>query len=255
MRRDMGPVSDLAINLARNRGWSVFPCRNDKKPACPRGFKDAATDPSAITELWRSHPGPLIGIATGAVSGCSVLDVDIKYQAALAWWQDNHAQLPQTRTFRSRSGGLHLFLQHVAGVRNTQSKLCPGLDTRGDGGYIIYWFAAGFECLDNSPLAHWPGWLLAQLLPESKPASSEHRPRRDRGQPAIEGVLRTVATAMEGERNARLYWGACRLGERVRAGLLGVGEAEMLLVAAAAIAGLGEPEARATARSGLQESR
>ena len=121
-----------------------FPCHENRKPACPHGFKEATTDPTEIIKLWRRYPGSVIGIATGKVSGRSVLDIDVKHEPALAWWRTNYRRLPSTRTFRSRSGGLHLYFQHADGIRNTQSKLCPGLDTRGDGGYIIYWFAVGY---------------------------------------------------------------------------------------------------------------
>jgi hypothetical protein len=54
-----------------------FPCRADKSPACPHGFRDASRDPAAILQLWHRFPGPLIGIATGAVSGVWVVDVSM----------------------------------------------------------------------------------------------------------------------------------------------------------------------------------
>lgn len=79
----------IAANLALNRSWSVFPCRNDKRPACPHGFKDAVSEPGAVADLWRRFPGPLIGVATGLMSGLFVLDLDIKHAAALHWWQIN----------------------------------------------------------------------------------------------------------------------------------------------------------------------
>jgi hypothetical protein len=252
---DMVSVASLAINLAHNCDWSVFPCQETKAPACPHGFKDAVSDPSAIAKLWRRHPGPLICIATGARSRISVLDIDVKHETALAWWHSNQKRLPSTRTFRSYSGGIHLYFRHAVGVTNTQSRLRLGVDTRGDGGYIIYWFATGLECLDPSPPAPWPKWILYRLLSKASPKSIAREPSRDRSDRAIDGVLRLIATAAEGERNAILHWGACRFGERVRAGLLGADEAERMLVAAAAASGLAEREARTTARSGLQRSR
>jgi hypothetical protein len=71
---------------------------------------------------------------------------------------------------------------------------------------------------------------------------------------AIAGVLRLVANAAEGERNAVLHWAACRLGERALAGQIGRAEAERLLVAAGISAGLSDKEARATVLSGLRRA-
>jgi hypothetical protein len=247
-------VATIAENLARNCGYAVFPCREDKSPACPHGFKVASRDPDVISELWRRYLGPLIGTAAGEASSIDVLDVDIKHTAALAWWRSNEVRIPATRTFRTRSGGLHLYHRHATGLGGSAGKLAPGIDVRGDGGYVISWFAAGCECLDHSPPAPWPGRLVAELLPKPKPpvAVLPRVKTNVHADLAIEGVLRLIATAAEGERNSVLHWSACRLGERVRAGQIGQREAEALLVAAAAAAGLAEREARATARSGLR---
>jgi hypothetical protein len=171
MTADTSEVCRLAQNLARNCGYAVFPCGDDKRPML-KGWPDrASTDPDAIAKLWRDHPGPLIGVVTGQRSNISVLDVDPKHAAAFLWWQDHHATLPPTRTYRTRSGGLHLYFRHHDGIKNTQSKIAEGIDTRGDGGYVIHWFAAGFECIDQSPPASWPAWLLSELLPKPAPPS------------------------------------------------------------------------------------
>lgn len=74
----------LAVNLTRNRNFAVFPCKEDKTPATPHGFKDATRDPGKVPDLWRRYPGPLVGIVTGAISGISVLDLDAKHDAACA---------------------------------------------------------------------------------------------------------------------------------------------------------------------------
>jgi hypothetical protein len=242
-------VAAIAANLARSRSWPVFPCRDDKRPTCPHGFKDAVSEPGAVADLWRRYPGSLVGVATGALSGVFVLDIDLKHAPALHWWQVNEPSLPPTRAFRTRSGGIHLYFTHAPGLGCSAGKLAEGVDTRSDGGYVVAWFAAGLECLDHTPPARLPPWIVAALLP--KPDALRSGAPRDYGDRAIDGALRAITAAPEGKRNAVLHWAACRLGERVRAAQIGAGEAEALLVDAAAAAGLSQREARATARSGL----
>lgn len=252
---DAAEIARLAISLARNCGYAVFPCSAQKTPVRPKreggdGYKDASTDPDVIAWLWRHWPGPLIGIATGAVSGISVLDVDVKHTPALAWWAENEPRVPLTRAFRTRSGGVHLYFQHRAGVTSTQGKICLGIDTRGDGGYAIHWFSAGLPCLDHRPLSRCPEWILDAIRP--KPPAPAATPHRTFNAPrAIEGVLRTIERAAEGQRNGTLHWGACRLAERIAAGQIGTGEAEHMLLHAARQCGLADVEALPTIRSGL----
>jgi Bifunctional DNA primase/polymerase, N-terminal len=247
----------VAQNIARNLGWPVFPCREDTKaPTRPKsqggnGFRDATTDPREIAELWHRWPGGLIGVATGEASGIDVLDIDfIKHPIALEWWDAASKRTPPTRIYRTRSGGVHAYFRHAAGISNTQSKLAHGVDSRGDGGYAIAWFAAGFECLDHTAPALWPDWLRDCLL--WQPPKVEPRPyviSPDHADKAISGIIRYVAAAREGERNRSLFWAACRLAERVRAGQISQHEATALLAAAAKDAGLTDIEARRTIAS------
>jgi hypothetical protein len=239
-------VCRLAQALACNCGYSVFPCRDNKSPACPHGFTQAAHEPDAIAELWRRWPGPLIGIATGSRSGIAVLDCDRKHAEAVVWWQRNYHRLLPTRTYATRSGGLHLYFCDRAGVGNTQGKLCRGVDTRGDGGYVISWFAAGFECPDPTPPQPFPDWLFTALTyrPPVPPVAA--RPINcDR---AIDGIVRKLAGAKEGDRNALLFWAACRLAEH----RVGQTEAEALLIPIATSMGLTDREARQTIRSAMR---
>jgi hypothetical protein len=240
----------LAANIARNTGWPVFPCRGeDKRPCTPHGFKDATIAPDEIAALWRRYPGPLIGLATGTVSGIDVFDLDVKDPAALAFWHDNADRLPSTRAFRTRSGGGHFYFQHRPNTRNRQG---DGLDVRGDGGFIIFWFAAGLECLDHSPIAPWPDWLHWHLFPPPKPLPSRPASRPAGNiNAAFQGLLRRVDRAADGERNGVTYWAACRAREMVQAGQIGQREAARLLVDAAVHAGLSKIESERTVRSGL----
>jgi len=241
----------LAINLARNLGYHVFPLGANKKPRRPerqggQGWKDATADPNQIRWLWRHWPGPLIGVATG-ISGIDLLDIDIKHAAACAWWHTNLPRLPATRTYRSGGGGLHLHYKHTEGVRNSEGKLARGVDVRGTGGYLVHWYAAGCECLDHSVPAVWPDWLLAALLPKptSPPLQSMRVVSPDR---AIEGIVRRVAGTREGNRNSMLFWAAIRLVERG----MRHDEIEALLSPVCTGIGLNNPrEVRATIRSAI----
>jgi hypothetical protein len=255
---DASGIALIAQNIARNLGWPVFPCSENKAPARPKyqggnGFKDASTDPNVIADLWHFWPGTLIGIPTGEVSGIDVLDVDAKHDNATAWWTAARKNIPPTRVYQTRSGGLHACFLHAPAIGNTQSKLARGVDTRGNGGYIIFWYAVGFECLDHSPLVPWPKWLRKCVLWQSpkafRPAAVTSPEHADK---AIDGILRKVANAREGERNATLFWASCRLAERVNARQIGQSEATSLLIANATSIGLTEVEATRTVASALQ---
>jgi hypothetical protein len=105
-------------------GYPVFPIAASKRPTCPHGFKDAATDVADIRRLWRDHPGPLLGVPTGKVTGLFVLDLDTTMHTAAAEWLERHAPyLPETRQQTTRSGGLHLFFRHVEGLRNSAGRI------------------------------------------------------------------------------------------------------------------------------------
>jgi hypothetical protein len=257
----------MAQALARERRWAVFPMKAvmvegalKKLPCRPRaeggrGFHDASTDPGEIAWLWSHWPGPLIGVRCGVASGVSVLDIDIKHDSACAWWRANYDRVPLTLTYRTRSGGLHLYFQHAAGVTCRRGQLPLGVDIKGEGGCVTYWRAAGLECLDETPPALWPEWLLNEIKPRPATRRRPYRPLEgdDRGRGAA-GILNRVAGAAEGERNAILYWATRRFGERIDAGQIGECEAQARLTEAAAAAGLTEREAIATIRSGFRRA-
>jgi hypothetical protein len=252
-------VCRLAQNLARNCGYACFPVSEQEAPTRPErdgghGYKDASKDPDEIAWLWQHWPGPLIGIATGAVSNVVLLDLDVKHDAARAWWQRHGPRMPPTRTYRSRSAGVHFHLRYVPGIgcNNGRDDLL-GVDVKGDGGYLIFWFAAGLPCLDHTPPAPWPGWLTEAAFPPPKPAIEQRPYTGPRNtDAAIAGIVRKVAETPEGNRNPVLNWGAFVMGRRVRAGEIGRHEAETLLAEAARAAGLEKAEAARTIRSGLK---
>lgn len=133
-----GPLHQAALRLAE-RGLRVFPCRpHDKRPATSHGLKDATVDPEVIDRWWRQVPSFNIGVATGAVSKILVVDVDdVDAEAELKKLEAQYSPLPSTvESVTAR--GRHLFFQWPEReVRNSASKLAPGVDIRGDGGYVV----------------------------------------------------------------------------------------------------------------------
>jgi hypothetical protein len=248
-----------AIALTR-RGFAVFPCRSDKAPACPHGHLDASRDPLTVRDLWRRWPGDLIGTPTGTVNGFDVLDVDPRHGGDR--WHTAHAgRLTPTRIHQTRSGGLHIVFLHADGVRNSAGRIAPGIDVRGEGGFVIWWPAAGCSVLHDGPPAQWPKWLLAALVPPpvlQPPVTFQRINSGTRAMRLIERALFRVRTAAPGQRHAKLRAAACTLGGLLDTGCFTEAEAERELLAAVRAAGgidIYERNARATIAWGLRMGR
>jgi hypothetical protein len=214
------PVAD-ALRLA-HYGTPSFPCREDKRPACPHGFKDATADPEKLRELWRQCPGPLVGVPTGEASGIFVVDVDsARHEEANDWLERHSPCLPDTKQHATKSGGLHLLFKHRAGLRNSESRLAKGVDTRGEGGYIIWWpFHVGLNAPHklDLPIADLPDEIYQRLV--EKPRVMRFTGPvfgKSVGEPSrkLQGVLDAVAAGNEGNRNSLLFWGACRISDMI----------------------------------------
>ena len=67
-------------------------------------------------------------------------------------------------------------LQHAAGLRSSTGRIALGVDVKADGGYAIYWPAAGMPVLCDASSAPWPAWLLDALRPKPSPAPEKTTP-------------------------------------------------------------------------------
>ena len=219
----------VAAHTLGPMGYACFPCRENKRPATMNGFKDAVTDRNAIEDLWTRYPGELVGVATGNMSAVSVVDIDAKHNEARTWWAEHRDRLLPARIHRTRSGGFHILYRHRPGLTCSTSRICRGVDVRADGGYIIWWPAAGLPVLQDSGIRPWPEWLMPLLEPVPvAPAVSIARRalamRRQDLQPTLHrslGLIRSVARATEGDRNKLLFWAANRTRDMVASGEVG----------------------------------
>jgi hypothetical protein len=125
-----------ALALA-SRGMHVFPCRG-KFPVTEHGFYNATRDPEQIKEWWALHRNSNIGIATGAVSGIFVIDIDSPdAEAALRKLESELGLLPVTIEVITGKGR-HLYFRHPGkAIKCSRGEIAPDIDCRGDGGYVI----------------------------------------------------------------------------------------------------------------------
>jgi hypothetical protein len=222
----------------------------------------------------RSLALALVGVPTGEVNGFDVLDVDV---AGLSWRDQNRDRFPLTQIHTTRSGGWHFLFRHRAGLRNSASKIAPGVDVRADGGFVIWWAREGLPFTAHE-LAEWPEWLLEAISQSGKSYSANggdgpvlQRPekgavpqwgtslpyRRTLNRKArIAKLMHELETARPGTRNDTLNATAYVFGRMVVEGNLNTREdAEWLLRSGATINGLwredGAEQCKATIKSGL----
>ncbi|MCS6780664.1 MAG: bifunctional DNA primase/polymerase [Geminicoccaceae bacterium] len=159
------------------RGWSVIPLRpRDKRPLVAwEPFRHRRPLARELTEWLERWPDANLGIVTGRVSGLVVVDVDPGKggEASLAGLEACFGRLPPTLVVRTGGGGRHLYFRHPGGEVPCAVGIRPGLDLRGDGGYVVAppsihpsGRAYRFERAAGEPLAApapFPGWLAALL--------------------------------------------------------------------------------------------
>ena len=182
------PVLAAALWHAR-QGRPVFPCGPHKRPllAKGRGFLDATLDPDKIRGWWTEFPTSMIGMPTGKASGWWVLDVDrhgeVRGDQTLSELEDVHGKLPDTVQSITPTGGWHLMFTLPRDGRKVVSRsnnLGPGLDVRGDGGYVIlppscgaagaYAWEGSSDPADGVAAVAAPAWLLERVC--ERPAAS-----------------------------------------------------------------------------------
>lgn len=109
-----------------------------KHPVFKGGWKIATTDSEQIKEWFDNGLRRNIAIATGAISGLFVLDVDGRAgEDSLQKLEAKYGVLPATVSVITGRGRHLYFKSPPEKILCSAGKLGQGLDVRGDGGIII----------------------------------------------------------------------------------------------------------------------
>ena len=215
---DQNDPATAAVAFAA-AGFPVFPlhtpdaegrcsCRRDcgrdngKHPRTANGLTGATAQANQVAKWWATWPEANVAVVTGDASGAWVLDIDPHNggEAAIAALEAAHGALPPTWAVETGGGGLHLWWRRPGyPVPTSVGRVGPGLDVRGEGGYVVAppslhrsmvryrWGASWSPAL--APLAPPPDWLRARVATPPRPAAD----------PAD-----ATASIVEGQRNATL---------------------------------------------------
>ena len=208
--------TDAALALVA-RGLQVFPLHSPQGDACdcnkrdcaspakhPRtmhGLLDATDNADTISRWWTTWPHANVGVATGQASGIVVIDVDPihggdeQIMALVA----EHGTLPYGPAVKTGSGGQHYWFKHPGTpVPSRNGQIAPGVDVKGDGGYVVAppsvhatgvsyeWYAD----LEDAELPAMPDWLYERAIA-----------RQEQGETGAAHLPENIA---EGQRNSTL---------------------------------------------------
>jgi hypothetical protein len=185
--------------LARAFGWVTFPV----PPGTKKSYKGAAqyggrkwgatADPNEIEQDHQRWPDANLGIPTGEQNKFWVVEADtaeghqVDGIANLRELERRYGALPPTRTVKSPSGSLHYYFKWDPRreVRNSASRIAPGIDVRGEGGMVVVPPSrkAGvgeYVVVDDREPAVPPNWLVMMALEASMPRPTRQATRSPR---------------------------------------------------------------------------
>jgi len=126
-----------AIQYLTKHKFSVIPVQSDKRPYVKWAeFQQRHPTREEVEKWWGIWPDAMIGIVTGSISGLFAIDCDTQegYEAVQKYMPDSLI-FPLAKTPR---GGWHLyFLMPTDHKLTVGTAIVPGVDYRGEGGYII----------------------------------------------------------------------------------------------------------------------
>jgi hypothetical protein len=188
-----GLLTKAALDY-RRLGWSVIPIAPRGKQPLVRWQVYQHRQPHApeVSDWFRQWPDANLAIVTGVVSGLVVLDVDPRHggDASLRELERRHGPIAETVEVRSGGGGRHLYFHHSGEIIRNRVGIAPGLDLRGDGGYVVappsvhasgepYRWERSPDVCRLAPLPRWVSEAAESESPRGHPVSHWRRLLRD----------------------------------------------------------------------------
>lgn len=243
----MTPAYQAALKAA-SRGMFVFPVQpGDKTPiSTPSGRfrwgQGCTTDAATIRDWFENKcPAANYGIAAKP-SRLIIVDCDMPKEGkqippafrepgvndgldVLACiLADVDADFPfDTLAVATPSGGVHFYFSNPRDLQMRNTSIVPGwIDVRAnggdDGGFVVgpgSVRADGkpYAVVQSNPIREAPPWVLALCAPPAAPEALTPTPGAPRwnGPAKFDGLVETLASKGEGERNETLNWAANRM--------------------------------------------
>lgn len=236
------------VRAGFERDWAFLPL--DGKRPIQKGWSQKARPRLEQCVAWAKQGN--VGLRTGVISNLVVVDLD-------EGCDTTGMDLPPTVTVVTGSGGRHLYYQAPdVSIPNSAGKLGPHIDTRGEGGQVVfvgsvhpetgevYRWAEGHSPNDVA-MARLPQWIVDRLV---RPARGESvNGCTPYGLAALERELDVLRATPEGARNTELNRAAFVLGQLIAGGELDGPRVQADLLAAT---DLPADEATRTIASGLR---
>lgn len=142
LERSYNPANAAVARRWMDAGIPVFPCCPTTKKPKLRGWRNPEKNGSAWEAHWVHSPMDMPGLDCG-YAGIIVIDCDCREDKDgegnfRSLCQQEGVDLSGVPTVKTPSGGRHFyFKQPDERIANSAGELGPGIDVRGDGGFVV----------------------------------------------------------------------------------------------------------------------
>lgn len=173
-----------ALDWARlyaSLGWSVVPVRRGEKIPAEKWarFQTLPADDAQILTWFADNPSFGVGLVQGRRANTIVLDFDAATGGMETLADLEKRGLPASVRAFTPGGGCHVILRHPGSYVPTRKAVLPGMDVRGDGGFIVACpsihangraYVWDVDCHpEDAPVADVPDWLGAIITGDAQP--------------------------------------------------------------------------------------